>query len=89
MSTRQKSDLEIKFEERLKDPKVPSGTNKNLDLGFVKSIIYKDIPTTIFLDLQKTGKLDLAVESIILNEPEWLDLFTPYERDICRARLAQ
>ena len=38
--------------------------------------------------LWERGRLDLTVEAVVLENPEWHSLFSPGELAICRKRLA-
>ncbi len=52
----------------------------------IKMLLRKPIAASGFVRLWEKDRLDLTVESIIL-EPEWADLFTPEERQIAKRRL--
>ncbi len=54
----------------------------------VRSLLYSSSTSTGFKRLWEKQRLDLTVEAQILL-PEWRPLFTPKERDIARARLAE
>ena len=53
-----------------------------------KSLVTQSKPSEGLSRLWQEHRLDLTVESIIL-EPEWIDLFSENERAIARAKLTQ
>lgn len=57
-------------------------------LTAAKQLISKPGGTDGFTTLWEHGRLDLSVEAHVLK-PEYNDLFTDAERDMCRERLRQ
>jgi hypothetical protein len=55
-------------------------------LRAAKQLITKDGGTSEFTTLYEMGRLDLSVEAHVLK-PEYKELFTEEEREICRGRL--
>jgi hypothetical protein len=46
-------------------------------------------PSEGYLQLYKRGRLDLTVEALVVENPEWHDLFTPDELEKARRRLTE
>ena len=55
-------------------------------LGAAKVLLYAANVANGFTSLWEKGRLDLAVEAVVL-EPQWEELFTDYELGIARTRL--
>ena len=53
-----------------------------------KQLISKDGGTSGFATLWEMGRLDLSIEAHVLK-PEYKELFTEEEREICRGRLKE
>ena len=57
-------------------------------LGAAREMIHKRDVSSRFKSLSEQGKLELTVESVVL-ESEWKWLFSEHERKIAKTRLAE
>lgn len=54
-----------------------------------KTLINADTPSDGYAALWTRGRLDLTVEALVIENPQWHSLFTPEEIERARKRLAQ
>ena len=58
-------------------------------VGAAKTLIHAKTVSDGFTALWEKGRLDLAVEAVVLQHPKYHTLFTVEERDICAKRLEE
>jgi hypothetical protein len=58
-------------------------------LGTAKQLINRSTPSDGYAALYERGRLDLTVEAVIIDNPQFHELFTAEELQRCRLRLKQ
>ena len=58
-------------------------------VGATKRLVHADQPSDTFVELMLRQRLNLTVEWIITNEPEWDALFTDADRTAAKNRLGK